>query len=75
LAHSSLQEHSRDLMANIILVQTLKVVDELLVNRLTYVGKALQNFGFSIALINVDTDRIQELGAKWTLMLLRKRMP
>jgi hypothetical protein len=62
-------------MANIILVQTLKVVDELLVNRLTYVGKALQNFGFSIALINVDTDRIQELGAKWTLMLLRKRMP
>jgi hypothetical protein len=75
LAHSSLQEHSRDLMANIILVQTLKVVDELLVNRLTYLGKALQNFGFSIALINVDTDRIQELGAKWTLMLLRKRMP
>lgn len=56
-------------MANIILVQTLKVVDELLVNRLTYGGKALQNFGFSIALINVDTDRIQELGAKWTLML------
>jgi hypothetical protein len=53
----------------------LKVVDELLVNRLTYLGKALQNFGFSIALINVDTDRIQELGAKWTLMLLRKRMP